>query len=370
MKIASILTGFSSGGAETLAKNLSLEFVRRGHECHIVALAEAAELGNCIDYAERFKADLGSAGIGFTVLGGATRRNPVLGGIRLRRALAEIRPDVLHIHTGQALLFQALAGLRLPTVYTHHNIRLNFPAVLFRLFDRFVDRYVAIGTACEELLRAHVRKSVRLVVNGVPEGFAVTRRRKALPPEPTVLSVGALTRQKDYPTLVEAAALCVARLEPHGRSIRFRIAGGGPERQRIQRAIDSRRLGQHVELLGTRTDIPELMANSDLLVNSSLFEGLPIALIEAAMSGLPAVATAVGGTAEVVLHGKTGYLVPPGRPDLLAQRIGDLIEDEELYLAFSAEAKARSSRFALQHCVDAHLALDAEVVREKREACG
>src|SRR3546814_3800768 len=85
----------------------------------------------------------------------------------------------------------------------------------------------------------------------------------------------------------------------HDRHPRFRIAGDGTEMEALRALIDELGLGANIELLGTRRDVPELMSESDLMVNSSLFEGLPIALIEAAMSALPAVATDVGGSGEI-----------------------------------------------------------------------
>src|SRR3546814_8797830 len=88
-------------------------------------------------------------------------------------------------------------------------------------------------------------------------------------------------------------------------------------------------LGANIELLGTRRDVPELMRESDLMVNSSLFEGLPIALIEAAMSALPVVATDVGGSGEIVAPDVNGLLVPPGDQKALARAILAILREED-----------------------------------------
>ena len=368
MKIAAVIMGFSSGGAETLVRNLCGEFVRQGHECRVIAIADAADLGNSVAFEAEFKAELSARDIGFEVLGSAARRNPFLGAIRLRKAVRAFRPDILHIHTGHGLLSQALGLLRVPTIYTHHNIRMNFPPVLFRIFDRFVRRYVAICNACEVLLKSHSRKPVTRIFNGVPANFSRRRERRSLKTNPTVLSVGAVTPQKDYPGLIRAAALCVRHFAEIGQTIRFRIAGSGPGFEELKTLVSAQGLNGQVELLGTRSDVPQLMAEADLLVNSSLYEGFPITLIEAAMSRLPAVATAVGGTPEIVINGETGILVRPQDPAALAGAIIDLLSDPEKYEACARATLARSVRFTVEECAEEHLKLYANVIAEERRS--
>jgi glycosyltransferase involved in cell wall biosynthesis len=103
------------------------------------------------------------------------------------------------------------------------------------------------------------------------------------------------------------------------------------------------------------------MAESDLLANSSIYEGFPIALIEAAMSSLPVVASDVGGNGEIVMDGESGRLVPPQRPELLADAIVELLADAGRYAAFSARARAVSERFTVERCADEHLRLYNEL---------
>jgi len=368
MRILSVLAGFSAGGAETLVRRLYRDFVAQGHECHLAVISDAASIGNSPQFEAEFKEELARNGICYETLGNACRSNPLLGALQLRRAVARIRPDLLHIHTAHGLIFQALGMVRLPTVYTHHNIRLNFPPRLFKVFDRFVSSYIAICEPCEDLLSQYVQKPIRLINNGVPDNFLRSVRSDSIPLHPTVLSVGALTPQKDYSTLIRAAKLCARQFSAAGRRISFRIVGGGDEFDALRRLIDAEDMNAHVELLGTRSDIPDLMAEADLLVNSSIYEGLPITLIEGAMSALPIVATDVGGNGEVVKDGASGYLVPPGRPNLLAERIVDLMSDPKLYSSFSAHAQAVSKKFTLKACADAHLGLYTELLSTQGKA--
>ena len=362
LRIMSVIASLAeSGGAEMLARNLSLDYARRGHDCHIAYLADARSLGASRDFEQGFIEQIDAAGIGRTMLGAATRRNPLLGAWRLRRAIRAFRPDVLHVHLGWGLLFGGLGLVRVPTVYTHHNIVIKFDTRLFRLFDRLVSRYVAICRPCHALLARHVSRPIVDIANGVPTDRFDSRPRERVPHDLSVLSVGNLTPQKDYPTLLAAAGQLSAHFGSQGRRIVFRIAGEGAERPALEAAIAAAGLGGVVELLGARRDVPALMAEADLMVQCSRFEGLPIALIEAAMSALPAVATDVGGCAEVIADGETGLLVPPGDAEALATAILQALGDDTRYAAMSRATQRHARRFTLTECADAYLRLYEEV---------
>jgi glycosyltransferase involved in cell wall biosynthesis len=360
MMIASMA---ESGGAEMLVRNLSLAYARAGHTCHIVYISDAASVDANAAYERMFKAEMDAAGVGYTELGHHCRRRLPLGALRLRRTIARFRPDVFHVHLPYGLLFQALGFLRVPTVYTHHNIIFKFSPSLFRVFDCFVHRYIAICRACEQLLAPHISRPISLIYNGVPSAFAQGTVRSAPAANPSVLSVGNLTPQKNYLALVELAKMLVCRFDEVGTSIRFLIAGEGSERPRIAAAIAAAGLPDKIELLGARSDVARLMAEADLILNMSDFEGLPISLIEAASSGLPAVATRVGGTPEIIDDGVNGRLVGQGDVVGAAAAVENLLTDSEQYSRFSAAAVERSTRFGLDGCVEAHLRLYAEVAQ-------
>lgn len=362
MRIMSVIASLAeSGGAEMLARNLSLAYASRGHDCHIVYLADAASLGASHDFERGFIEQMDAAGIGYTMLGAATRRNPLLGAWRLKRTVRRFRPDVLHIHLGWGLIFQALGVILVPSIYTHHNIVLKFSPKLFRLFDLLVSHYVAICAPCHALLARYVSRPIADIANGVPSDRFGGMPRTQVPRDLSVLSVGNLTLQKDYPTLIAAAGQVHSHFAAQGRHIVFRIAGEGPERAALEALIAAAGLVGVVELLGARRDIPRLMAEASLMVQCSRFEGLPIALIEAAMSALPAVATDVGGCGEVVIDGETGLLVPAKETEALAHAIIEILTHDERYAQMSNAAKHQAERYTLNQCVDAHLRLYEEI---------
>jgi glycosyltransferase involved in cell wall biosynthesis len=203
-------------------------------------------------------------------------------------------------------------------------------------------------------LRARTCRAERTVVihNGVPLDVP---RRRAHPGPVTLLSVGRLRAPKGFVTLVRATA---------GLEARLRIAGDGPDRPALEAEIDRLGLSDHVELLGTRDDVPELLASSDVFVLSSDSEGLPMSVLEAMAAGLPVIASAVGGVPEAVRDGETGALVPPRDSAALARALRRLVADPALRERLGDAGRRRvEEEFSLARFEREHLELYRKRVR-------
>jgi glycosyltransferase involved in cell wall biosynthesis len=137
-------------------------------------------------------------------------------------------------------------------------------------------------------------------------------------------SAGRLSPEKGFGVLVDAAR----RVASRDRSIGFVHFGDGPERQKIAQTIESAGLKDVFVLAGLRRDLDSFYPFFDLFTLPSFTEGLPNVVLEAFAARVPVVATAVGGTPEVVQAGVNGYLVPPGDPGALASRILDALADD------------------------------------------
>jgi len=154
--------------------------------------------------------------------------------------------------------------------------------------------------------------------------------------ERVVLSVGRLSREKAQIDLLEALKL-LCETKPD-ISLRLIIVGDGPERSRVEAVADS--LGGHVIFAGQVSDVWPFYAIADVFALPSLSEGSPNVLLEAMVANLPIVATAVGGVPEILVHGVSGLLVPPHRPDALASALRDLLEDPERASEIGRQARA------------------------------
>ncbi len=150
---------------------------------------------------------------------------------------------------------------------------------------------------------------------------------------------------------------------PHVPDFRLRIVGDGPERTMLKSLIEELHIRPHVELLGERHDVPDLLADSGFFVSSSLSEGISLTLLEAMAVGLPVVTTAIGGNPEVVLDGHTGRLAPAGNPVALARAIVDLCAERDLWSAMGTLGRQRvEQNFEIRQMIRSYESLYEELL--------
>jgi glycosyltransferase involved in cell wall biosynthesis len=365
MNICSILTSLTSGGAETLVCNLARHFREAGHRCTVLTLVDAPTVDNPADVERLMAARLRAAGISFESLALSRRRGILRGALALHRALARVNPDIVHVHTARAAVMLALIRPRAPVILTHHNSRLGFSPATFQLLNSVVDTYVAISEECRSIFSGHTRRPIRLILNGASADLRSGGPRLGVADSPRIVAVGMLSEQKDYATLIRAARALSARLAPKALGPRIRIIGGGTMEAGLQQLIDEEDVSGIVELAGVRTDVEDQLRQADLFVNSSAYEGMPIALIEAMMKALPIVATDVAGNRELVTDGLNGLLVPSGDAPALGSAIARLIEEPELYRSMSKASWERSADYTSQRCAQKHLELYADLAGKR-----
>jgi glycosyltransferase involved in cell wall biosynthesis len=262
----------------------------------------------------------------------------------LTRLLRDLRADVLLCHGYKADLIGRPAARRagVPVVavsrgWTGEDFKVRCYDRLDRLLLHKMDRVVCVSEGQARKVRAAgvpagrvrvIRNSARADAFRQPDP-AVRRQIEGLFPRPgerIVLAAGRLSPDKGFHVLIEAAQ-SVVRADPGAR---FVVCGDGPSRADLEGQVRAAGLGGGVAFAGFRTDLDLWMPNADLFVLPSFREGLPNVVLEACASAVPVVATDVGGTAEVLLDGQTGYVVPPGDPAALADRIGRLLADPGL----------------------------------------
>lgn len=171
---------------------------------------------------------------------------------------------------------------------------------------------------------------------------AEMRRRLGLPADaPVIGSVTRLSPQKSPLDLLDS----FAHIQQQRPDAWLVVVGDGPLRAQVEQRLAELRIADRVILTGLRRDIPELMAAFDVFVLSSLWEGLPRVLPQAMASGLPIVCTEADGSAEAVVDGENGFLTPRGRPDLLAERVLDLLADGSLRHKMGANGRNYAPEF-------------------------
>lgn len=363
MKVLHVLSLPAAGGAEVYVKDLAKTLTRSGHETHIGFLGKAADVGRSVEYEKKFLSELDAAGVKYFFIGNDARRRFWRGIRRVSDYVRREKIDVYHAHLTYGILFGAL--LRIPRVYTHHNIVPRVPRLLYRALSACIDRQIAISDICAKSLREYSGRPVELIFNAVDE--AKIEKKASFDVQGDVvkaIAVGRIHPQKNYALLVDAVAALSA--EARNRFV-LRIAGEGPEplvntlRAKIQRL----KLEKNIILLGNRSDIPSLLQESHLFIMSSAWEGLPIALLEATVTGLPCVVTDVGGCAEVIKMGGHGMVVPPNDCVALSNAIEQLIRTPSLLLDFATRAQSKGDEFSIRRACAEHVSLYEEAIQRQ-----
>jgi glycosyltransferase involved in cell wall biosynthesis len=211
-----------------------------------------------------------------------------------------------------------------------------------------------------DALRTHVAEeigipaaSTRTIANGVAVPPLV-RARATSPGAQRLVTVGRLAAVKNFALLIRAFAPLSARWP----QLRLTIVGDGPERAALEELATRLGLAGAVHFLGFRSDIDQLLAQSDVFVLTSLSEGIPMSILEAMKSGLPVVATRVGGVPATVAEGETGILVESDDEPALVRALANLIEHPRAAEAMGAAGHARVlQKFSVDAMVSAYEAI-------------
>ena len=297
---------------------------------------------------------------------------------RLVSIIQAFQPDIIHTHTAKAGTLGRVAATgartRARVVHTYHGHLLHgyfstrkTQAVvqLERMLARRTDRLVAVGPRVrDDLLAARIGSPCQYAV--IPPGLALgtlptkSLARDALgldPQAPVIGMVGRITNIKRPDRFLDSVQL-LHRTHPEAV---FIVAGSGDEEATLRDRV--RQAGLPVKMLGWRSDIEQILAACDILVLTSDNEGTPLSLIQAAMAGLPVVATDVGSVKDVVSDRETGLLCPTSAP-AITSALAELLDDPDLAhkLGQSAQAKAWQE-YGVERLADDHARLYESLAR-------
>jgi glycosyltransferase involved in cell wall biosynthesis len=225
----------------------------------------------------------------------------------------------------------------------------TYKRVIGRFLARSTDRIIANSEAVRQYLLGRgglAADKVVTIYNGVNfDRFRThtdaTVRRRELGIADDVVLAGCLARiepAKDHGTLLQAMALISSRVP----KLELVLIGGGSEEERLKRMADELGIGPRVHFVGFRTDAAEWLQSVDISVLSSVKEGLSNTVLESMAAGRPVVATDVGGNAEVIVEGETGFLVPSRAPTELGAALAQVASSPEMMASFGAAGRRRA----------------------------
>lgn len=342
--IVYVITSLAYGGAETQLVAMARRLRARGWEVSVASMVEP----------EAFQALLEEDRIGLVSLGMRRGAPDPRGLLRLARHLRSQAPSVVHSHMVHANLLARVARALVPVpflVSTAHNVQEGgrWRELAYRATDPLCDLTTNVSQAAVERyvrVGAVPAGKIRFVPNGVDlasfsrqeaRGKAV-RDELGLGDRFVFLAVGRFAPAKDYQTMLRALVDAPAEAV-------LMVAGDGELRPAMAELAHTLGVARRVRFLGIRDDVAALMSAADAFVLSSAWEGLPMVLLEAAATSLPIVATDVGGVAEAVRDGVTGFVVPAGRPEALARAMQQL-------MTMRAEDRRRMGDAGRRHVVE------------------
>ena len=263
------------------------------------------------------------------------------------RILRRRQVSILHSHQFRAGLAASPIGrwCRVPLIIETAHVRetwrkgwIEGSYAIDRLADRFIDHYIAVSHAIARYLTEEKRlpeKKVTVIHNGCdlerfrpdhPPSRELRRSLGFAETDPVIVVLARLEPQKGHYVLFEALpSVCSAFPR-----VRLVCAGEGELRSKLKQQVRDLGLEDTVRFVGFQSNVEDWLALAEFTVLPSFFEGLPVVAAESLAAGKPMVATAVDGTPEIVIDGKTGLTVPPGDPQLLAEAICRLLRDPEL----------------------------------------
>jgi len=349
------------GGASVHVRDMAIEALARGHEVSVAVGGEGPVTEALAD-----------AAVPYRSLRHLKRElhpwHDTLAVLELRQVIKVLQPDLVSAHASKAGFLGRMAArwAGVPVIYTPHcwSFVDGFPrAGLYRraekLAARWADRIVAVA---EEERQIALRKGIcagskiTTIHNGMPDVAPGLLASPATSP-PRMVMIARFEEQKDHPTLVRA----LTQLEDLPWSLD--LVGDGPTMAGVRKQVAEAGLTTRVNFLGYRTDIPQILAQAQIYLLISNWEGFPRSIIEAMRAGLPVVASDVGGSREAVQEDVTGFTVPKGDAVDLASKLRILLTDPAARARMGSAGRASyENNFTFRRMADRTFRLYEEVI--------
>ncbi len=374
MKIVQVIGSCAPGGAEVFVKDLIKQLKFFGHDVELWVMISAKDkklvTEETLDFEKSFVSELNSFDIPVKFLDKRQQKDWRKTTRNLRIQYDRFKPEIVHAHLESVTFHVVKAFSSKPNiVQTKHSTVINYPILQKTYLKRKCSRYVAISNKVKSVLINSLNlkpEEIVTIYNGIDlNKFKINQKNNSEVKK--IISIGRLTKAKDYPNLFRALDKLIPKLNKQNIPLpSVNIVGTGKLEKELKTLTSKMNLDNIVSFLGVRQDIPELLKESDIYVMSSEWEGLSISLIEALASGIPIVATNAGSNNEIVENNVSGIIVPIKNPEALAEGIYNLIINKDLRDRLSKEAIKRSDLFAIENCAKKHVEMYKELISRSR----
>lgn len=349
MKIIEIVPFWGLGGAEIMCENLIYELKKLGHDVVAVSLYDTQTV-----ITDRFK----NAGIDVRFLGKK-------GGFdfsmykKLRTLFAEEKPDVIHthIHTTQ-YVFPVAKKLKIKTIHTVHSVADKEAGRVFRIFNNFFfKRSYAVPVALSELIKQSILNEYKLstedvpvVFNGIDLSKCKVKNNYAALSKFKIVHVGSYQEVKNHIGLIDA----FEQFHKNHPDAELHLIGDGQRRAVIEKLVEEKNLSGSVIFYGFQSSVHEFLHQMDIFTLPSLYEGIPMSIIEAMGTGLPIVATNVGGIPDMLTNNESAILTTTDSSEI-ANAFEELYKNADLREKLGTNALVRSKEFSSEEMARKYL---------------
>ena len=340
MKIIQIMPEFGFAGAEIMCETLTYELRKMGHHVIVVSMYDTHT-----PITERLE----GAGVDVRYLGKKAGLDVSLYG-KLRKLFKEEKADVVHTHLyAPKYAFPAamLAGVK-KRVHTVHNVAEKETGRVDRKLNCFFFRHCGVipvalsDLVCDSILKVYAmdKDAVPVIQNGVNLSKCLPKKEYGCVGNFKILHIGRFSAQKNHEGLLRA----FARFHEKHPDSELWLIGEGETRESSQVFVAEQNLSESVKFLGAQSSVHDFLHDADIFTLPSLYEGVPITLIEAMGTGLPIVATAVGGVPDM-LDAESALLVPVDEEEI-AEAFETYYLQDALRRSHGQSAKIRAERFS------------------------
>lgn len=304
---------------------------------------------------------------------------------REKSCILYVTNAVVNVFVGRLAAFVARVPLCVISIHTYDTVIQKYMSyfknvkrwLANKMLLPYFDRVIAVAEMQKKYLISSMHvpaQKITVVYNGIdlhrfthPVDIRAVRRNLQIPDGAEVVGIVAnLWPWKTHDVFLRAGAILMREVP----DTCFVIAGDGPERNKLEKMAQNLDMADHVLFLGTVDDVPTLLKSVDLSVITSVHEAFPLALLESMAASRPVVATNVGSVPEIVVDGLTGFLVPPGAPDQLAQAMLRVLRDPELARRFGENGRSIVERkFTVESMVSRTESLLLELANSTQHAC-
>ncbi len=318
-----------------------------------------------------------------TIIIESKKRFDFIWSIKIAQFIKRRKIDLLHTHLLDSNFYGAIASLlaKCPQVCTehgdaHHSIYKKDISIWTKYFfiALIAHKIIAVSKFTANKLKKMIyfKDKISVIYNGIDtsifelnnkEDRILIRKSLGIPDNAIiVICVANLYPAKGHETLLKAISLIYDKLP----NLHVILAGKGQLKDTIEKQANILRIQNRIHILGLRNDVPDLLKASDIFVLPSFSEAMPLSLLEAISSGLPVIATNVGGIPEIIEHKKSGFIIPPGDYKLLAMKILELAicDKERKDMGLQAKKIARK-KFDISIMTSQYEAIYKEYAKKK-----